>query len=474
MQILDVVEGQAGLVGGIPAGVKTALAVGAERRVDGVVEDVFDVAAPVAGGQIELADIVIAKARTEGGLVVFAFEVQPRLEAFRVHRQPVTALLVIRVAIGVLRMADAVPVGGEAIELNLIGHAAFGVERQVVIIQRGRAGGVFAVGRGFARVVGIPEVHAVIGLAAGVGALLVAPVAAQGEETIPRQGEAFPGLDVFAEAIAFGELAHRRVDFAAAVALLEHDVDDPGNRVRTVLRRRTITQYFDALDGADRDGVEVGGVRTATKKRFVVHEGRNVPALAVDQHQRLVRRQPAQSGSPEARQAIHAVDQRVVERRHQCLQRLAQVGEAGFLNSVGADGVDRRRTLQRGQVSASGPHHHDLIQLRRHLRCRRRQGINHKAALGGLACGQPRAFEQLVQGLLHRQAAAHRTALLARHQCLGRQHVGAGLFRQLVECLLQRLCGQVDALRHGDSVTGLRRGVGDTPEQKTTRQNRST
>ena len=82
--------------------------------------------------------------------------------------------------------------------------------------------------------------------------------------------------------------------FPALGRVVEDDVDHPGNRVGTVLRTGAVAQHFDAFDRADGDRVEVHRRRAATDFRRVVDHRRSVTALAVDQHQHLVRTHAAQ------------------------------------------------------------------------------------------------------------------------------------------------------------------------------------
>src|SRR5471032_2437058 len=83
---------------------------------------------------------------------------------------------------------------------------------------------------------------------------------------------------------------------AAVVVRFQDDVDHAGDRVGAVLRGRAILQHFDVVDGGDRDVVQVG--RGAALERSTQHGqvGGTVAALAVDQHQRVVRAKAAQTG----------------------------------------------------------------------------------------------------------------------------------------------------------------------------------
>ena len=118
---------------------------------------------------------------------------------------------------------------GEAVEAPLIVEADFGIRRQVVFVTPGTAP---------ARVL-----HLTIGevLIANIVWFVVQRVKADGQKTVPRQPQAVPAISSFAEAVTLRKLAQLRVDLPAAVALFEHDVDHPGNRIRTVLCRSAVT-----------------------------------------------------------------------------------------------------------------------------------------------------------------------------------------------------------------------------------------
>ena len=130
--------------------------------------------------------------------------------------------------------------------------------------------------------------------------------------TSPRAYQAFLGdLHRLAQAkhVEPGPLAGGHA--AAGVAALEHDVDDAGDRVRTVLRRCAVTQYLDAIDRGDRDRVQVDRRRAATLAAVGVDQRAGVVALAVDQDQGVVRGQAAQLGGTHGVGAV--VDRRARE-----------------------------------------------------------------------------------------------------------------------------------------------------------------
>src|SRR3546814_15349088 len=77
------------------------------------------------------------------------------------------------------------------------------------------------------------------------------------------------------------------VGASAAVGALEHDVDHTGNGVGAILRRRTVTQYLDAGDGAAGDGIEIDRRGTAAKAAVEVDDGGGMPAFASSEERRV-------------------------------------------------------------------------------------------------------------------------------------------------------------------------------------------
>ena len=237
---------------------------------------------------------------------------------------------------------------GEAVEAPLIVEADFGIRRQVVFVTPGTAP---------ARVL-----HLAIGeiLVADIVRFIVQRVKADGQKAVPRQSQAVPAISGFAEAVTLRKLAQLSVDLPAAVALFEHDVDHPGNRIRTVLCRGTVTQHLDVVDGADRDHVQVDRLRTNkwhTARQ--VHHCRRMSTLAVDQHQRFVRGQPAQRSAFRVLATGCALVLRKVERGQQLEQCLVEGHGAGLHQLFAVDHVHGGAAAQGrgvGAPSADGDH----------------------------------------------------------------------------------------------------------------------
>ena len=151
---------------------------------------------------------------------------------------------------------------------------------------------------------------------------------------------------------------------SALGAVVEDYVDNAGDGVRTVLGAGAVTQHLDAGDRADRDGVEVDRIGAFAGLGFQIDDGRGVAALAVHQHQHLVRAQAAQLGGAHVVGAGGVGLAREVQRRQQHLQGLAEfaVQYAGLGQVLAVEHVDRRRRFQRGAFLAAHAGDHDVVQ----------------------------------------------------------------------------------------------------------------
>ncbi len=145
-------------------------------------------------------------------------------------------------------------------------------------------------------------------------------------------------------------------DLAAVAAVVQDHVDDAGHRIGAVQRAGAITQHFDALDGADRDRVEVDRGGALADLAVSVDQRGVVAALAVHQHQHLVRRQAAQLRGTHVVGTAGVGLAREVERRQQGLQRTAQlaVDHAGLADVLGGEHVHRRGGFEHGAVGGAG------------------------------------------------------------------------------------------------------------------------
>ena len=202
------------------------------------------------------------------------------------------------------------------------------------------------------------RIHARAVGAGAVGFPAVAVLDAEVEEAFVAQLEA--GVDAAVQYLAValvglsGFERHPRLVGLAP----EHDVDHARQRVRTVLRGGAIAQHLDALDGRDRDRVDVGARRTAGDGLLHVDQRLLVASLAVDQHQHLVGAERTQRGRAQDVGAVADRGAREVEARFEHLQDLADLLRAGAFELLAVDHVDRCGGL--GGGTAAGARAEDL------------------------------------------------------------------------------------------------------------------
>ena len=167
-----------------------------------------------------------------------------------------------------------------------------------------------------------------------------------------------------AGAIAFARLPDGGMQ-GSVVAVLEHDVDDAGNSVGAVLRRGAIAQDFDALDGADRNGVQVRAGGAAPDGSVDVDEGTAVPPFTVHQYQNLVRSQASQRGGSNRVRTVADCRAGKIEGGNQCLDDAADLRFTRFENLLLSNHVNRHGRVCHGSVLATGtnPDHHQFLQL---------------------------------------------------------------------------------------------------------------
>ena len=146
----------------------------------------------------------------------------------------------------------------------------------------------------------------------------------------------------------------------AGVLLAQDDVDHARDRVGAVDRGRAVLQDLDALDGVERHLVQVD-----ERPLAVVGQPVDGEPAAVDQHERVVRAEPAQrhAGRPGAEAVDERVGDRAVvvrgDRLHDRGDRLQPRG----LDVLARDRLDRRRGLGVDALDV-GAGHVDLDVLR--------------------------------------------------------------------------------------------------------------
>ncbi|MNH06857.1 hypothetical protein D3C79_662360 [compost metagenome] len=203
-----------------------------------------------------MAQGFVFEAQAAGDGVVFQAITGHRQTAVGVARQGHAAIVVAQgggrveevLGVGVL-----VRVGGEAVGAEALGEAHLGVGGEVVLVGNvARAPAPVAVAvvllaRGVdAGRAGVEQAVVVTGIA---GRVLAAGVEGQGQEAVVGQGKAFPAAELALQAVALVVAAEAVAGVAAVIALLEHDVDHPGDGVRTILGSSAIAQDLHPFDG---------------------------------------------------------------------------------------------------------------------------------------------------------------------------------------------------------------------------------
>ena len=175
-------------------------------------------------------------------------------------------------------------------------------------------------------------------LDAAVGRIGAAGLEAQVGEAVRPHGQTEIAGDAVPGAVAADVAAAVQLDAAAGRVVLEQEIDDAGNRVRTVLRRGAVAQHLDSLQRDRRNGRDVRSLRAIRHAAEPGDHRGPVPPLAVDQDQRVVVSKIAQAGRPHQGGGIADRMRRHVEGRHQVAQLLVELRRA-----LAHDVIDRNR-----------------------------------------------------------------------------------------------------------------------------------
>ena len=166
--------------------------------------------------------------------------------------------------------------------------------------------------------------------------------------------------------------AIRDADRAALWLVLHDDVDDARDGIRTILSGRAFGEHFNVVDRVDWDEVEVDA-RTALVGATQDGEARGgVTALAVDQHQRVVRGKATQFCLQRLVRHVAAEGLRR-ERRHHVRQRAHEVRPAGGLQLTRIEHLHGRGAGVGVEPSGAGAGDDDGLRFRLF---RRRGGIS--------------------------------------------------------------------------------------------------
>ncbi len=360
----------------------------AERHVERVRDVVIEVVRAVHDREVPLPLRGQSPAQARRQRQVHVVRVEHRDVAVGEDRRHVGER--IRVAEEVRALAVAVRVAAEGIDLERIAererrvvHEGDVLHRAVARLVRLRAGEREVcrrllleerdlVGAGTQRLVAV----AVLGRQ-------VQEAVADAEAAIERREQRVAVVDAASGRLEVGAvLAPTRRRLAALVGVLQHDVDDAGDGVRTVLRAGAVAKHLDPLDRADRDAVEVDRARTLAELRLRRERRGRVPALAVDQHQDLVGAQVSQLCRAYEVREIRIRLARQVERRDQRLDRRAHLAgnRGGPADRLGSYQVDRGEALVEAAARGTRADDDDLLELRLAvLRQHRARGKQHHA-----------------------------------------------------------------------------------------------
>jgi hypothetical protein len=160
--------------------------------------------------------------------------------------------------------------------------------------------------------------------------------------------------------------AVQRLRAEAVILPLEDDVDHARDGIGAILRRGAVLKHLDPLDGGGGDEVEIDRRGALLRPGVEVEQRGGVAPFAVDQHQRLIGREPAQA---------ERIDQGALIQSHHLPrdgrgdlgQGIAQVGLAGRGQCLGADHGDRAQALLGGAVGIARAGDDDIAALGRRL-----------------------------------------------------------------------------------------------------------
>ena len=260
-----------------------------------------------------------------------------------------------------------------AVELRAVGEQVPEVaeELQVVVDLRGSPD----LGRvGHRGVAGRDERRRVAPLGAAAGGAGAAVFDAEVGEPGPAERQAGVAGEGVPAAVAGGAGPGAQLDAAAGPVVPEQEVEHAGDGVRAVLRRRAVPQHFDLPQRDRRNRGEVRSLGALLHAVGVVPDDDRPPVapLAVDQHQRMVRGQPAQVRRPHDGGGVAVLLRVDVEGGQDRPQPVGEVAAALPRDVGGRDGVDRRRRLGHRPGARAAADHHDLVGERRRRRLRRR------------------------------------------------------------------------------------------------------
>ncbi len=354
------------------AGAETGRAGRTERSVERVLQAIGErVAAVIEAGVVVPLAPLAAQAGDRGGVAVLAQ--RQRAVAIRIDLLPVGDAVRVAEVVGALGVA--LVEGAEGVQLGAVADRQFGVEPTVDVLGLAIAQPIVALA-GQGQVVGgllLEERNLVEAGAIGAVALLVLQAHPQETAFAAQRGTHLPTEEA---GLAVGDGAADRFDVgvvravaqfqrAALGGIVEDHVDHAGHGIGPVLRAGAVAQHFDALDRADRNGIEVDRRVALADFAVGVDQRAGVAALAVHQHQHLVGAEPAQLRGTHVVGAAGVGLAREIEGRQQGLQGAAEfaVEHAGLADVLGGQHVDGGGGFKHRAVPGTGTGDDDGVQI---------------------------------------------------------------------------------------------------------------
>ena len=268
----------------------------------------------------------------------------------------------------VVRIAEVEPFGhlflgivGVTVQLHLVVEQVADVAEQLQLVLDRRVApdlrrvGHVGVARGNQR-------RRVGALHAAIGRIGVAVLQAEIDESRVAERQSDVAGNGVRIAVARAVGAGVELQAAARAVVLEQEVHHAGNGVRAVLRRGAVAQHLDLAQRDRRNRRDVRPLRAIRHAGEPGNDRRTVPALAVDQHERMVVGQVAQAGRPDERGRVADRVRRDVERRHQGPQLVVERRGSLTDDILERQGVDRhRRGSHRSRLGAATDDHDPLL-----------------------------------------------------------------------------------------------------------------
>ena len=214
-----------------------------------------------------------------------------------------------------------------------------------------------------------------------VGRLVVVRPDVGEERALAPEGNSGERVDFVIVAVALLRFAVRDIR-APAHVFAEQYVDHTGDRIRTVLRRSTVAQDFHAFDRIGGNRVEIGGDGTAADGAVEIDQRTRVPALAVNEDQHLVGREPAQRRRTDVIGAVGQRRTREIKRRHLRLELLAELGTSRARQLGPRNDVDRHRRVDHRAVIEPRTGGHERLHVDDFVVFRRRRSRSRSGRLG--------------------------------------------------------------------------------------------